>query len=318
MSREKAKRLDHEDREDRGKTKTAISFNDVVRRRSSAIGPSTCISGEESRGLGSSGVGAQLCPAGKYVDRNPAIGDEGATRAAGEAFSPCLYPVAEESCAHNERGIALSDTSRRELADSGPSRRIVLASGSSARHKLLADAGIEVELRQHAVDERALEAELAPRQLVPRATAAALAEAKARSVADGLPDAIVIGADQVLDFEGEVWSKPRSVEEARDQLARLSGRSHRLHSAFAVIADGRVRARAVRSARLAVRPLTALDIDLYLDAAGAAVTTTVGAYQLEGHGVRLFERIEGDYFTILGLPLLPLLAALRRLEAIPW
>jgi len=260
----------------------------------------------------------QLCPAGKVVDRNPAIGDEEAAWGSRAAFSPGLYPRAEESCALNERGIALSDTSRRELADSGPSRRIVLASASSARRKLLADAGVDVESRQHSVDERAFEAGLAPKQLVPRAMAAALAEAKARSVAMSMPDAIVIGADQVLDFEGEVWSKPGSVPEARDQLARLAGRSHRLHSAFTVIADGRIRARAVRSARLAVRPLTALEIDLYLDAAGAGVTTTVGAYQLENFGVRLFERIEGDYFTILGLPLLPLLAALRRLEAIPW
>lgn len=257
-------------------------------------------------------------PAGKGVDRNPAIGDEEAATAPGEAISPLLSPGAEESCSLNERGIALSDTSRRELADSGATRRIVLASASLARRKLLADAGVAVELRQHGVDERALEIELAPKQLVPRATAAALAEAKAWSVASNEPDAIVIGADQVLDFEGEAWGKPRSVEAARDQLARLAGRSHRLHSAFAVIADGRVRARAVRSARLAVRPLTALDIDLYLDAAGASVTTTVGAYQLESFGVRLFERIEGDYFTILGLPLLPLLASLRRLGAIPW
>jgi septum formation protein len=207
----------------------------------------------------------------------------------------------------------LSDTTRRESADSVASRRIVLASASSARRKLLADAGIGVELRPHAVDERALEAKLAPKQLVPRATAAALAEAKARSVAVLVPDAIVIGADQVLDFEGEVWSKPSSLAAARDQLAQLSGRSHRLHSAFTIIADGRIRARAVRSARLAVRTLTAEEINLYLDAAGDVVTTTVGAYQLESFGVRLFERIEGDYFTILGLPLLPLLAALRRL-----
>ncbi|MGV8841494.1 MAG: Maf family protein [Bauldia sp.] len=211
----------------------------------------------------------------------------------------------------------MPDTSR-ELADSRSTRRIVLASASAARRKLLASAGIDVELRQHAVDERAFEAQLAPRRLMPRASAAALAEAKARSIAADFPDALVIGADQVLDFEGEAWSKPASLDAARDQLARLAGRSHRLHSAFAIIADGHVRARAVRSARLAVRPLSPDEINLYLDAAGAAVTATVGAYQLEGLGVRLFERIEGDYFTILGLPLLPLLAALRRLGAIPW
>jgi len=261
---------------------------------------------------------AQRCPAGKGVDRKPVIGDEEAGLTLGRAGSPGEYPGAEESCAHNERGLALPDTSRRELADSRSSRRIVLASASAVRRKLLVDAGLDVELRQHAVDERALEASLAPRQLMPRATASALAEAKARSIVPDVPGAIVIGADQVLDFEGEVWSKPESVAVARDQLARLAGRSHRLHSAFAVFADGVLRARAVRSARLAVRPLTAIEIDLYLDAAGAAVTTTVGAYQLESVGVRLFERIEGDYFTILGLPLLPLLAALRRLGAIPW
>lgn len=193
----------------------------------------------------------------------------------------------------------------------------MLASGSTARRQLLANAGIAVELQPHRVDERALESELRPRRLTPRRMALALAVAKAESVT-AAPETIVIGADQVLDFEGEIWSKPASISAAREQLRRLSGQSHALHSAFAIVAGGAVRARQVRSAHLTMRDLTADDIDRYLDAAGGAATSTVGAYQLEGLGVRLFEKISGDYFTILGLPLLPLIAALRRMDAVAW
>jgi septum formation protein len=194
--------------------------------------------------------------------------------------------------------------------------RIVLASGSPARRTLLANAGIAFAVEPSTVDERAVEAPLIARGASPAEIASALAEAKAVEVSRRIPQALVIGADQTLDCDGHRGTKSESLAEARTQLQRLAGRSHQLHSAVAVARDGAVAWRLRDSATLTMRPLSAAEIDAYLARVGETVLKSVGVYQLEGEGIRLFERIEGDYFTILGLPLLPLLAYLRGEGAI--
>ncbi|BCM82999.1 Maf family nucleotide pyrophosphatase [Methylobacterium indicum] len=186
---------------------------------------------------------------------------------------------------------------------------LLLASTSPTRRALLESAALAVETRAPGVDERAVEAEAAG--LSPADLAERLAAAKAAAVADRAPDRVVIGADQVLDLDGTVFHKPADRAGAAAHLARLQGRSHALHSAVALAVDGAVAEVFVATARLTMRPLDATGIAAYLDAAGPAVTGSVGAYQLEGVGIHLFDRIEGDHSTILGLPLPPLLARLR-------
>lgn len=186
---------------------------------------------------------------------------------------------------------------------------LLLASTSPTRRGLLESAALPVETRAPGVDERAVEAEAAG--LSPARLAERLAAAKAAAVAVQAPDRVVIGADQVLDLDGTVFHKPADRAGAAAHLARLQGRSHALHSAVALAIDGAVAEVFVVTARLTMRPLDAAGIAAYLDAAGPAVTGSVGAYQLEGAGIHLFDRIEGDHSTILGLPLLPLLARLR-------
>ncbi|MGF3024203.1 Maf family protein [Methylobacterium aquaticum] len=186
---------------------------------------------------------------------------------------------------------------------------LLLASTSPTRRALLASAGLTVETRAPGVDERAVEAEAAG--LSPARLAERLAAAKAAAVASVAPDRVVIGADQVLDLDGTLFHKPADRAGAAAHLARLQGRLHALHSAVAVAVDGAVADIFVVTARLTMRSLDEAAITAYLDAAGPAVTGSVGAYQLEGVGIHLFDRIEGDHSTILGLPLLPLLARLR-------
>jgi septum formation protein len=185
----------------------------------------------------------------------------------------------------------------------------VLASGSAVRRKLLEAGGIPVEARPASIDERAIEA-AAPSE-DPSAVAALLARAKALRVAADVPGRLVVGADQTLALGRRRFDKPADRAAARAQLQALAGRTHELHAAVAVARGRNVLFEHVGVARLTVRPLSDTFLDRYLDAAGAAVTASVGAYQVEGIGVHLFERIEGDHFTILGLPLLPLLAYLR-------
>jgi septum formation protein len=195
---------------------------------------------------------------------------------------------------------------------------LVLASASPARSALLSAAGLSFSVLPASIDERAVEIPLIAGGASPADLAAALAEAKAVAVSRAAGDALVIGADQTLDLDGNRWTKPASEADAREQLARLSGREHRLHSAVAVARAGRVTWHHAESAGLTMRPLTAAAIDAYLAAAGAAALSSVGAYQIEGPGIRLFERINGDFFAILGLPLLPLLAYLRSEGEIAW
>lgn len=188
---------------------------------------------------------------------------------------------------------------------------LVLASGSQVRKLLLRNAGLDFEVDPAGIDERAAEQPLLRSGAGPDDLALALAMAKAVAVSQRRGSDLVIGADQVLDLDGERLTKPETMDAARRQLLRLSGRSHRLHSAVACARGGEVVWSHLDSPTLTVRALDPGVIGRYLAAAGDQVLSSVGAYQLEGLGIRLFESIDGDYFTILGLPLLPLLACLR-------
>lgn len=186
---------------------------------------------------------------------------------------------------------------------------LVLASRSSARRALLEAAGIPLELHPADLDERALERGAS---LAPGAVAQFLSREKAAAVSRARPGRLVLAADQVASLGAERFSKPADRAMARAQLSMLSGRSHELHSAITFAQDETVLFEHVQVARLTMRPLSEAFLDAYLDAAGSAVTASVGAYQVEGLGIQLFERIEGDYFTVLGLPLISALDFLRR------
>ncbi len=187
---------------------------------------------------------------------------------------------------------------------------LVLASKSDVRGKILAAAGLRFEIRPAQIDERATEA----KGNVADAAAAArlLACAKAHAVGSSLPGRLVLGADQTLARGAKRFSKPTGRAEAAGQLRELRGRTHELHSALALVRDGTVLFDCVDTARLTMRNFTDRFLDDYLDMAGGTALASVGGYQLEGIGIHLFEQVEGDYFTILGLPLLPLLEFLRK------
>jgi len=186
---------------------------------------------------------------------------------------------------------------------------LVLASQSRARQTLLANAGIAFEAVPAEIDERAMQQSSS--LSAPGEIASLLAREKALSVSSRKPGQFVIGADQTLALGSRLFSKPAGRAQAAEQLHALAGRSHELHAAVAVARDSRILFESVTLARMTMRRLSETEIGAYMDEAGEAVTSSVGAYQLEGLGVHLFERIEGDHFTILGLPLLPLLAFLR-------
>lgn len=191
---------------------------------------------------------------------------------------------------------------------------LVLASKSEARRRVLEGAGIPLVVDPADVDERAIE-QSAPGG-DPDAVARLLAREKALAVSRRRKG-LVLGADQTLALAARRFSKPASPEAARKQLQALSGQTHELHSAAAVARDGAIIFETVDCARLTMRKLSDETIDAYISAAGDRVTASVGAYQLEGLGVHLFQRIEGDHFTILGLPLLPLLAHFRSAGTLP-
>jgi septum formation protein len=190
--------------------------------------------------------------------------------------------------------------------------KVVLASASAIRRTLLANAGIAHEIDPGAVDEdeikRAMKADGAPAAAV----AETLAEMKAMRVAPRHPGALIFGADQMLECNGVWFDKPADREHAVAHLTALAGRTHRLISALVCVRNGARVWHHTAMASLTMRPLSRAFIDRYLDTAGPKVQQSVGAYQLEGLGAHLFSRVEGDYFTVLGLPLLAMLAFLRE------
>ena len=187
---------------------------------------------------------------------------------------------------------------------------VVLASTSASRRALLQGAGVSFSARSPGVDETAAKAALLGEGLGPRDVADALAELKAVRIR--APGALVIGADQTLDLDGELIDKAESLEDARERLRRLRGRQHKLHSGVVVARDGQPIWREVSTATLWMRPFSDTFLEDYLAREGDALLGSVGCYRLEDIGVQLFSRIEGDYFTILGLPILGLLDLLRR------
>lgn len=192
-------------------------------------------------------------------------------------------------------------------------RMLILASTSATRKALLSGAGLRFEASPAQIDERAIEADLLGKGGSGRDVALRLAEAKALDVANRHAGALVIGGDQVLDFGGELFHKPADMAAARAQLLRLRGQTHHLIGGIALARDGQVLWSDLVVSRLTLRGFSDAELDLVLALEGEAVLQSVGAYRFEGPSVRLFEAIDGDYFSILGLPLLPLLAALRRL-----
>ncbi|WP_181705116.1 Maf-like protein [Chthonobacter rhizosphaerae] len=188
---------------------------------------------------------------------------------------------------------------------------LVLASGSPTRAGLLTQAGLLFERESPDVDERAVEATLADTGVFADDVALVLAEVKATEVSARRPGSLVIGADQTLSLGEERFHKPADMEAARRQLLALRGQTHQLHSAVVVAEDGDVLFRHVSTANLTMRDFTPAFVGHYLAVVGDRALGSVGCYQVEGYGIQLFEAIEGDHFTILGLPLLPLLAFLR-------
>jgi len=189
---------------------------------------------------------------------------------------------------------------------------LILASASQTRKQLLENAGFSVRAQPARIDERTVERRFADAGSPdPEALAGHLAIAKARAVGADHPAALVIGADQTLAHDDEQLHKPRDMAEAAAQLRRLRGATHTLHAGVALVRNDECVFTYVETARLTMRDFSDVELDKVLELEGHAVLDSVGAYRLEGPSVRLFARIEGDYFTILGLPLLPLLAALR-------
>jgi septum formation protein len=191
---------------------------------------------------------------------------------------------------------------------------IVLASGSRARREMLAAAGVHFTVQAADVDEPAIRARMrkVDAHIDPKKIAAVLAAAKAEDVSGKIGGSLIIGADQVLALDDELLSKAPSIDAAREALRKLRGRTHELHSAVAFAENGKITWAHVATARLTMRDFSEAFLDDYLLRAGDRVGQSVGAYELEGLGVQLFDKIEGDYFTVLGLPLMPVLAELRE------
>lgn len=189
---------------------------------------------------------------------------------------------------------------------------LVLASASTTRQKMLINAGVSVDVVPSSVDEAAIKESLLAAAAPPRDIADSLADAKARSVSFMQPNRIVLGSDQILTLGGRVFSKAATFDQAAETLRALSGRSHQLISAAVIYGGGQPVWRAATSATMHVRNLSDDFIDHYLTSIGDDAFSSVGCYQLEGLGAQLFDKVDGDYYTVLGLPLLPVLDFLRR------
>lgn len=194
---------------------------------------------------------------------------------------------------------------------------LLLASASPVRARLLEAAGVALRIAPARIDEAAVRDSLLAEGAAPRDIADRLAELKAQTVSTANPGALVIGADQVLEFRGSVIGKSPDLASARALLRSLSGARHNLVTAAAIARDGAVLWRHVTRVGLDMRELSEAFLDAYLASEGEAILGSVGCYHLEGRGAQLFSRIDGDYFAVLGLPLLSLLDALRHLGAVP-
>ncbi|NEX48099.1 Maf family protein [Pseudotabrizicola algicola] len=193
----------------------------------------------------------------------------------------------------------------------------ILASTSEIRRNLLAAAGVDFTFHAARIDEDSIRRSLQAEGARPRDIADTLAEMKARKIADRFPESMVLGCDQILDFDGEILGKPSNAEEARDHLRRLRGQTHRLWSAAVIYDQAKPVWRIVTEARLVMRPISDSYLEDYLARNWESIRHSVGAYKLEEEGARLFSSIDGDYFTVLGLPLLPVLGYLGQRGLIP-
>ena len=194
---------------------------------------------------------------------------------------------------------------------------LVLASASTARSKMLRNAGIEFSIQPARVDEAAIKEGMQADGAPPVDAAQALADLKAMRVSPDDADALVVGADQILEYEGLWFDKPKSLEDAQNQLKTLSGRTHHLHTAASVVKECAVIWREATKVSLTMRALTVSFITDYLEAERDIVLQSVGGYQIEGRGAQLFADLRGDFFSALGLPLLPLLGFLRNHGVVP-
>ncbi|MFB7145459.1 Maf-like protein [Agrobacterium deltaense] len=195
-------------------------------------------------------------------------------------------------------------------------QELILASSSASRQMLMRNAGLTFSAIPADIDERALDEQLERDGASPEEVALELARAKALGVSALYPEALVLGCDQTMALGTRVYHKPKTMAEAEAHLLSLSGKVHRLNSAAVLVRHGEVVWQIVSSAELTVRTLSAEFVSRHLQRVGEKALSSVGAYQLEGEGIQLFTSIEGDYFTILGLPLLPLLSKLRDMDVI--
>lgn len=193
---------------------------------------------------------------------------------------------------------------------------LILASSSPFRRMLMENAGLHFQAIAADIDERAIEAPLERNGASPDAVALVLAKAKAKEVSDRFAGSLVIGSDQTMSLGAQVFHKPKTMADAENHLRILSGHTHRLNSAIALALNGDIIWEHVSHADLTMREMSADFIHRHLSRVGDKALSSVGAYQLEGEGIQLFSKIDGDYFTIVGLPMLPLLQQLRELGAI--
>lgn len=193
---------------------------------------------------------------------------------------------------------------------------LILASSSASRQMLMRNAGLTFTAMPAAVDERAIDARLEAEGATPDRIAVELAKAKALAVSAIMPGAIVLGCDQTMSLETRIFHKPKDMTEAHANLLSLSGKKHRLNCGAALAQNGKILWDVVTIADMTMRDFDAEFVERHLQRVGEGVLSSVGAYQLEGEGIQLFSQIDGDYFTILGLPLLPLLTKLRELGMI--